>query len=285
MGNPFKKWTDTIVQKKQPKQPIVPTYQGQQSGQTQKSGVQVAPGGVPQYQGQGQGGVFRGNAVPQNQAGGPGGQPSQPSGYMGWQRALGLPENTTFNTGRPVAADQQSSYRLNGYRPTAQMPVRFQVASQKGADTGLYNAPQGPNRSGVQPNPMAFNGQITPVDLSQYTTPYWQRRSPDISASGTIGPNTKPSLIDFTHPLAYTTPKSVIRPLNFPPFQGPPAPDSLPLTIEEQQQQMATGGGGGGGGGYASGGWPGYGGGGGGRGGGYDQKLPPWYYGLSTWRI
>jgi hypothetical protein len=44
--------------------------------------------------------------------------------------------------------------------------------------------------------------------------------------------------------------------------------------------------GGGGDGGYpGGGGYGGYGGGGYGGGGGYDQKLPPWYYGLSTWRI
>jgi hypothetical protein len=64
----------------------------------------------------------------------------------------------------------------------------------------------------------------------------------------------------------------------------PPAMDrkflqeSLPIDIGTQTQTADTGGGG-----YSDGG--GYGGGGYGGGGGYNSKLPPWYYGLSTWRI
>lgn len=68
-------------------------------------------------------------------------------------------------------------------------------------------------------------------------------------------------------------------PIKFPPFQGPPAPESLPIDTGTQTQTAGGYGGGYDQGGYGGGGY------GGGGGGGYSNKLPPWYYGLSTWRI
>jgi hypothetical protein len=238
----------------------LPGYQGQTSTQTQqsKAGKPIditiglpAGGRLPGYQG----------------------QRSQASGENDWRKILGLQQGVTYDTNRyrnmAGAMDQQTR------TPQAVINARINPALSPTKSNPL-NVQYGPWRGNVQPGQKIpqYEGWVN-YDVRRDIP---EQGPPGISASGVIGPNTLQSKIPAYVP-GFALNAPITPRFQWPAMQGPPAPDVLPITVD--QATRPTGGGGGGGGGYPS-----YGGGyGGGGGGGYNQNMPPWFYGLSSWRI
>jgi hypothetical protein len=255
MGNPFKKWGDAFKQsiteknKDKPKQPT----------------------GLPQYQGQGS------QPRPANV------QPWQAREKIAQSPADAVQVANRLKYGKPVMQQQIPAW-MGGKVTTAPQTVE-QVVKTAGK-LGPTLAPPSWMAAGRGANvPQLW-------DKSQHYSP--ENYAP-------MTPGAAPATVETfksyfgDRPMDYWNNRMAAddkarqdainklnTPFKLPPFQGPPKPESLPIDLGVQPQTEYTAGGGGydNGGGYG-----GYGGGGGGWGGGYDQKLPPWYYGLSTWRI
>jgi uncharacterized membrane protein YgcG len=279
MGNPFrgvvakaqkvdtKKKQGGAVGDEKNQKPVVPPYQG---GQSRAANVQPQPAQqqtwlnkIPQFNPLDRTGPVAQRNTNQSEA---------------WRSSLGLKQGVTYDTGnfRPIEPGMTGKSGINTtyvVKPWEPKPIVKDAATLR--------------REQLFPWTKQYAQGETP-----YGNIFYKQNLKDYLSTGA-----NPAPIDYTRVFDNTLQTAGGINAGYPFTSKPTAdrsydaveqirlnrgePTTMLVPAYEGPQQTAGGGGGGdGGGGYG-----GYGGGGGGWGGGYDQKLPPWYYGLSTWRI